>query len=189
MNIVIHGLSNLNGKEQAKIRAALLKGSAVLDSKLFQDRVINAKYTVETRGFTGEQILQMILSGADDQGKTIDGDIDVDISGFYRFGSTIGYTYLGSFRQYINRRWLGGASESDIFGHILHELMHRAYRFTHNKKHTGSVPYVIGEVARKSFRDFYSAMNEASFYGDCSVLDSYLEKGEESKSWVVTIAD
>jgi hypothetical protein len=90
-----------------------------------------------------------------DRGRTIDRDIDIDIQGFYRYGSTIGYTYLGlgSFRQYINRRWLGRASESEIFGHCLHELMHRAYDFVHRKSHTGTVPYSIGRFAREAYQE------------------------------------
>lgn len=147
-------MKNLNPEQQEKIRSSLLKGEYVLDSNLWSDRIIAAKYT-ENRGFKGRDIVDMIRSGAHDGGIE-DRVLDIDIVGFYRASSTIGYTYLGSLTQWINRKFLNKYTESDVFKHVMHETMHRCFRFLHRYRKSTSVPYRVGNLSRDAFIEYYS---------------------------------
>lgn len=159
MNIQIHGLRNFSEKQQNKIKSALYRGGPVIDSSIFEKKIVNAKYK-ESRGLNGDQILRLIRSGADDKGKTIDGDIDVDMEGFWSASNTIGSTYVGGFTAYMNRRYLDKFDESEVFGHVMHELMHRAYGFKHKSKiksiKLNTVPYVVGYKSTAAFEEFYA---------------------------------
>lgn len=168
MKIQIHNMKNLNEKQQLKIKTALLAGEPVLDSIQFKDRVLVAKFT-ETMGHTNEEILAMILSGSHDGGPA-DEIIDVNIEGFYRRSSVVGYTYLGSTWQWINRKFLDNYSSASIFHHVMHESMHRSYRFRHVRAHATSVPYLIGSISQKAFTEFYSKPRNASFLSVPSIF-------------------
>ena len=161
MEIRIHALKNLNAKQQMKIRLALKQGEAVLDSEIWADKIRSASYT-EARGFTGQQIVDMIRSGSHDGGPS-DGVLDVSFDSFYKYNNVVGHTFLGSAWQWINRRFLDRYSAGDIFGHVCHELMHRSFRFVHRGKHATSVPYQCGYLSKKAFKEYYSKPREASF--------------------------
>lgn len=153
MKVQIHNLRELNGKQQEKIIAALNKGFPLVNMPIWENRILKLSLR-ETKGMTNAQIITLIRSGKDGNGVEADGDIDIDITGFFKRSSTVGYTYLGSTRTWINRRFLDKFSEAEVFGHVFHEALHR-YGFEH-KVHKGSVPYEIGYASRYAFLEHYS---------------------------------
>lgn len=163
MEIRIHALKNLSPKQQTKIRNALRDGEAVLDSEIWASKIRSAKFT-EARGFTGQQIVDMIRSGSHDGG-VADQVLDVSFDSFYKYSNVVGHTFLGSAWQWINRRFLDRYDASSIFSHVCHELMHRSFRFVHVKKHSTSVPYSVGRLSGIAFKEYYSEPRETPFTG------------------------
>lgn len=159
MEIRIHGMKNLTDSQQMKIKSALLKGGPVLDSLVWERRITNASYT-ENRGLSGAEIVKLIKSGADGLDHKADGILDVEIEGFFDLTSTIGYTYVGGYIQYFNKRFLDSFQECDVFRHILHELMHRAYGFVHRHRKATSVPYRVGDQSSAAFVEYYASNNK-----------------------------
>ena len=47
--------------------------------------------------------------------------------------------------------------EADVFGHIMHETMHR-YGFPHNKNLATSVPYTFGYLIRDYYKKYYKGL-------------------------------
>jgi len=153
LTIKIDKMRDLSEKNQKLIIRTCEMATPVLNWRVWEERIMRQDYR-EDKGKSGAHILSLIKTGADDPSKNPDGDIDLDITGFFRLSSTIGYTYLNSYRTWVNRRFLDKFSEAELFGHIMHELMHRAFGFTH-RIHKGSVPYVVGYVSRDSFQEYY----------------------------------
>lgn len=170
MRVEIHGLRNFNHEEKEKIVRTLRMGSPVLASEVWADKISRAKFT-EAKGMNGAQIVKLIRTGADDKGKVPDGDLDIDISGFFDLSKTVGYTHVGGFTTYMNRRFLRKFEDHEVFGHCLHELMHRAYGFVHRFRHATSVPYVVGYKSREAFREFYLNPNPVSLIASAVPMD------------------
>lgn len=163
MEIRIHALKGLNAKQQNKIRTALKDGEPVLDSEIWASKIRNASYT-EARGFTGQQVVDMIRSGSHDGGPS-DQIIDVSFDSFYKYNNVVGHTFLGSAWQWINRRFLDRYSADSIFSHLMHELMHRSFRFVHRGKHATSIPYRVGKLSGEAYREYYSKSQPVSLFG------------------------
>ena len=159
--IKIHNMNNLNEKQKVKITSALSHGEAVLDSPLWATKITKAVFT-ESNGYTGAQIVNLIRSGSHDGGEA-DEVLDINIEGFYRRSNIVGYTFLGSLTQWINRRFLDNYGEADIFHHVMHETMHRSFRFRHTKIHSTSVPYLVGKLSGIAFKEFYSRPHSQLF--------------------------
>ena len=162
MQIKIHDMKNLTEIQQSKIRSALLKGEAVLDSELWASKIRNAQFT-EDQAYSGKQIVGIIRSGVHNGGLA-DNIIDVSIEGFYKYNNVVGYTHLGSTWQWINRKYLDRYNGSDIFGHVMHETMHRCHLFKHLRVHKTSVPYLVGTLSAKAYRELAPSAPAAAFH-------------------------
>lgn len=154
MKVQIQKLANLNPRQQEKIISACNKGFPLIGLPVWNNRILKLHMT-ETRGMSNQQIIDLIMKGADGKGMVADGDIDIDITGFFKLNRTIGYTYLRDYRTWINRKFLDQFSESEVFGHLMHELLHKL-NFTHNIVHATSVPYQIGYASRYAFLENYA---------------------------------
>jgi len=160
MKIVIHGLSNLKEDEKEKIRTALKMGEEVLSSENFANRILALKFKGTTK--KPSDVLGLILSGSDN-GKA-DEVIDINIEGFFKWNSTVGYTYLHAAKTYINRRFLRKFTHAEVFGHIMHELMHRmgfAHKDSVDRKF--DVAYLVGYASRNAFEAYYKNPPVVSF--------------------------
>src|SRR5688572_8342023 len=139
LTISINNLSNFKVKHVDFIKVVCGKLEPVLNWPVFEERVMGASYS-NSQGKNGKQILLLLKTGADGKDKAPDGDIDLDAEGFHAVSDTIAYTYLGHFRNWFNTYFLdqyiknGLAGEAKFAGTIIHELSHRAYRFTHPTK-------------------------------------------------------
>lgn len=152
MKIVIHGLINLKEDEKEKIRTALKMGEEVLDSDIWLLKISSLKFKGTKK--TGADVAHLILSGADAGG--VDRDIDIEIEGFFSWKGTVGYTYLKALKTYINRRFLRKFDYSEVFGHIMHELMHRlGFAHQDNVSKKDDVAYQVGYASRAAFKEYF----------------------------------
>lgn len=165
INVNIYGIENLKKLEHRNLLVrSCQRGAAVISGDDWQFRVRTSSYR-ENKGYNGEGILKLIKSGADDQQKNPDGDIDLDVRSFHAWSNTIAYTYLGDHRRWFNTYILdqrlkqGLRGEAMVFGTVMHELMHGAYRFQHQSKfkRSESVPYKIGTITTECYIAYYSS--------------------------------
>lgn len=154
MKIQIHDLKNFSESEVLKIKTALINGSEVLNSGIFEASMLDAKFT-ENKGMSSKEILELIRLGKDGKDKTSDGDIDIHLTGYCKRSRTIGYTYLNHYRTWLNKYHLAKMSPDRIFGHILHEYCHRL-GFRHEYEKSTSVPYLVGKICKQSYKRYYT---------------------------------
>lgn len=159
-SIVIHNLSKLTEPQQEKVTKALKKGEPVLMSQLLKNKIIKGSYR-ENRGYSAEQIYDLILAGGDGPGNVKDGVIDIYLIGYYEDSSTIGWTTVNGTYTYINTKFLDTFEDYEVFGNIMHEYMHRL-GFVHHI-HAESVPYSIGYSCRDAFKEYYETNTEVPF--------------------------
>lgn len=179
MNVVISDLKNFKVKHVDFINVVCRRINPVLDWRVWEERIMNASYS-SNQGKNGKQILQLLKTGADDQNKIPDGDIDLSLEGFHSISSTIASTFLGAFKIRLNTYHmdknikLGLEGEARFAGTLIHELTHRAYYFTHRYIMTRktSVPYLTGTITTKSYIDYYSDERRflSSLLGDYETL-------------------
>lgn len=163
MKINITGLDKWKKYEhQSYIKTVALKLEEVTESLKWQKEIEEARYS-QNNGHDGKSILKMILSGADDMAKNPDGDIDLDCYEFHQLSNTVAYTYLGDYRTFLNTYFLnirmksGVRGEAQLSNTIMHELMHRAFRFTHSQPYNQTVPYKIGSITEKHYYERFRA--------------------------------
>ncbi len=154
MKFKIHNLKNFNSAQQEKIIASLNKGCPLIDLSIWENRILKLRMT-ETKRMTNRQIIDLFRSGKDGSGAEEDQELDIDMEGVFLNTSTIGWTYLGGLKTWMNKKFLNKFNEAEVFGHIIHELLHR-YGFSHSGVHSTSVPYSIGYASRYAFLEYYS---------------------------------
>ena len=145
----VHGLNNFSESEKRKFNMALGIGTLVLNSQEFKDLIVNSK-VVEDRGFMGKHVWELLCTGKDLYNSEDDYDIDVFVTMYNNFWTgTIGYTYLDTFKTWINRKFYQNFDEAEILGNVIHEALHN-FGFSHTdmSKRYDSVPYKVGYFAR-----------------------------------------
>jgi hypothetical protein len=163
MEIRIHGLTKLNAKQQFKIRSALDKGVPVIMSDIWADKVRKMKITNNVaygKTYSNEEIITMFRTGVDDPRKPGDGFWDIQIEGYFTLRGVVGFTYLNSLKQFINRRLLDKYTEASVFSHIVHETVHGKLHFGHRGSKKFDVSYQMGRVSYTSFEEYYSKPRE-----------------------------
>ncbi len=170
MKIQISGLEKWKSNHhRLYIINVCTKLEPVLASPEWSKSISSASYS-QANGYSSLKILNLILSGADDQHKIPDGDIDLDCYEFWRLSNTVAYTYLGDYRTFfnsyiLNKRMKSGLSgESQLAATIMHELMHRAFNFTHHWPMGETVPYKVGAITAESYRNFYNSGGAKDIY-------------------------
>jgi len=143
----IHGTKNFSEKERQKFALAIKKAEFELNSEEFKTAVLLYPFE-QTNGKSNQEIYDMIMSGADKFNTMEDQDIDVQITLYYSWKKTIGYTYPSTWATWVNRRFFSKFNESQIAGNVVHEYMHNM-GFGHKKASDhNSVPYAIGYIIR-----------------------------------------
>jgi hypothetical protein len=146
--VQVHFIKNLRGRLLYKINDGIDLVETVLSSYEFHDEVMAAKFT-ENKGLTNKQIYDMILSGADKFNEETDGDLDLFLTGYYKyFTSVIGYTFGYTAKTWINKKFLRIMRKWSLAGHIVHEYAHNL-GFKHKKVKRTSVPYQIGKIVAR----------------------------------------
>lgn len=160
MKIEVVSIDNIKcSKKRALIRRAMHNGQAVLSSYKWKDRIRQAKFEhpyAYDKKFSSSEICTYILTGKDGKNAPADSTLQIDITGYWSFKKVVGYTFLGSLKSWINRRVLRRMDEADVFGHVLHEAMHR-YGFSHPKRKNRrlTVPYQVGRISEDCYRETY----------------------------------
>lgn len=157
LQIRIKNLSSLTTKQSDKIKLSCEEGVPVVNWHVWQAAIANAKY-LDARGLKGPQILDLILKSE---------VIELDVIGFYKSSNTIGYTYLGQNKQWINRKYLDkeSFSRANTFAHIMHETMHWKFSFKHPNyfRRSSSVPYRVGNITASKYVDYYANKKKGLF--------------------------
>ena len=94
------------------------------------------------------------MSGADKFNKEADQDIDVYLTIYYSFKSTVGYTYPSTWWTWINRKFFSSFDESEVAGNVVHEYMHNLGYDHNTAKDHNSVPYATGYLVRDLIKEF-----------------------------------
>lgn len=143
LRIEVHAREGFTETELVTHQRACENLEEVINSEVFRQMVLSTHFT-STNGLSNQQILDRIYSGADNINTEPDGDIDVHVIMYYKSNRTVGYTYPGTHKTWVNRRFYGEVK--DIANNLIHEYLHKV-GFDHSSasEHT-SVPYAIGLI-------------------------------------------
>lgn len=105
-------------------------------------------------------IYKEFISGADKFNSYPDNDLDLFLTSYYSRKNVIGYTFKGTFKTWVNRKFFVRRLRSKkghckILANIIHEYMHNLgyshnVRWNSTRKHT--VPYAYGRIAERVAR-------------------------------------
>jgi hypothetical protein len=151
----MHNMRNFDGLSEKKYMKAAERLIWALNDKAensFKTRLNSLELTetvIKDKNYTTEQIFDLLMSGVDSFNTEKDHDIDIDVTLYYaRWSKVIGYTNAGSWRTWVNKKYLDIMTPNELAGHILHEYLHNV-GFTHYEEHSTSVPYQLGELLIK----------------------------------------
>lgn len=147
-------LTNFSETQKAKMQEALKRLKLVINSVDFKERVLNHTYNGEktfneNNGLTNEEIYQTIMEGAEKLLPEIDEEMDLDITMYYKYSSTVGYTYPNTTRIWVNSRFFNGYSYGQVAANATHEWTHKlgfGHSYYNNASRPYTVPYGIGSI-------------------------------------------
>ena len=154
-NLAINvSLTNFTETQEAKMQEALKRLKLVINSTDFKERVLNHTYNgektfVENNGLSNEEIYEKIMQGAEDLLPEVDEEMDLDITLYYKYTSTVGYTYPNTTRIWVNSRFFNGYSYAQVAANAAHEWTHKlgfGHSFYNNASRPYTVPYGIGSI-------------------------------------------
>ena len=157
-------LVNFPQEQEAKIHKAVELIKKVVASDEFKERILNHKFDgektfVDNKGFTNEQIYQIILDGSETLIPEKNGRMDVEVELYQQSTNTIGYTYPNTSRIWVNTKYFDKYTPVQVADNLFHEWLHKL-GFDHDVKYSKSrnysVPYAIGylveELAHKHYK-------------------------------------
>lgn len=146
---------NFDQSDKDKVNQALRELKAVVKSPEFKYEVLRHTYNgaetfVNNNGLTNAEVYQTILRGAETLLPDADNEMDLELQLYYkRFSSTVGYTYPGKLRIYMNTKFFDRYETEDVANNVMHEWLHKL-GFGHDSKRTArrpySVPYAVGNI-------------------------------------------
>ncbi len=160
-NVVFRDFNETN---KAKVIKALDQIVAVVESAEFRDVVLNFKDNkgktafLENNGYSNEEIYEQILEGAEKLRPSPDRTMDMDITWYYSWRSTVGYTYANSPRIWVNSKFYSKYDTAAISRNLFHEWTHKlGYgHVSSTKNRPWTVPYGLGskmeELVRKRMK-------------------------------------
>lgn len=150
-------MTNFNELQEAKMREALKRLKFVMNSVEFRERVLNHTFNgektfVENNGMSNEEIYENIMNANETLLPDIDHEMDLDVTLYYKYGSTVGYTYPNTTRIWVNSRFFGGFSFGQVAANAAHEWTHKlgfGHSFYNNSARPYTVPYGIGSIVNE----------------------------------------
>lgn len=145
-------LFNFQREDEEKLYKALEIIKAVVASKEFRDRILNYTYEgkhqfVDNKGFTNAEIYQILLDGKEDLLPEVDNEMDLELELYYSWRNTVGYTYPGELKIYMNTKFFDPYTPAEVAGNVFHEWTHKL-GFDHDQSYSvsrdSSVPYAVG---------------------------------------------
>lgn len=159
--VEIHGIKNASESERFKFRAACELMAFELNNDEFWKQVSANWETMTWRNYelsnkeykfaSATNFKQVVLSGRDKFNDIADEDIDVQITLYYSWKRTIGYTYPSTWLTWINRKFFSRFSKADIAGNVFHEYLHNM-GMSHPGTDRRSVVYQCGYLMRDSIK-------------------------------------
>lgn len=153
LNYVLE-LENFNATQDTKVREALRRVHIVINSKAFQTRVINHTFQgnktfVDNRNMSNLQIYEKIMSGQEDLLPRKDHTMNLSLSMYYKYGSTVGYTYPDTLKVWVNSRFFNTNSYGRVAANVVHEWTHKLgfeHSYYNDYARPYSVPYGVGTI-------------------------------------------
>jgi hypothetical protein len=157
-------LLNFPEEQEAKVHRAVELIKKVVTSEEFKERVLGHTYEgkktyVDNRGFTNEEIYQLILEGSETLVPGKNGRMDVELELYQQSSTTIGYTYPHTTRIWVNTKYFNKYTPVQVADNLFHEWLHKLgfdHALKYSKSRNFSVPYAIGylveELAVKYYR-------------------------------------
>jgi hypothetical protein len=138
---------NFNEQQTTKMDDAIERLLIVINSEEFKEKVLAHTFNGErtfslNNGLTNEEIYEQIMSGIEVLNKELDYEMDVDVTLYYKAGSTVGYTYANTNRTWINSKFFNGFRPSQIVANVTHEWTHKI-GFGHTSNNSPSRPYTV----------------------------------------------
>ena len=157
MKFQINSLKELKPAEIEFVKETCILGDPVLDSPILKECWLDPKVKIKGNlGLTKEEIWEKWWLGADGHGKNPDGDLDIDIVGYWSPTRTIGSVSLNGYIQRLNRKflllWMKSRNHADLFSHLLHEGMHKiGFYHSRNWSQLQDMTYQFGRCAERAF--------------------------------------
>lgn len=155
-------LTNFNFEQRQKMEEAIEIIKLVVATEEFKERVLNHTYNgektfVDNRGFSNEEIYQLILNGAERLQPSLNNTMDAEVQLYYENSTTIGYTYTSSRKIWVNSKYFDSYTAAGVAHNLFHEWLHKL-GFTHASSWSDSrdysVPYSLGYLVGEIGRDF-----------------------------------
>ena len=155
-------LYNFDRLDEDKLLKAIEIIKKVIATNEFRNKVIGHTYQgkktfVDNKGFTNEQIYQILLDGKEDLRPVVDHEMDLELELYYSWTSTVGYTTPGSLRIFMNTKFFDNYTPAEVAGNVFHEWIHKL-GFNHDSSYSvsrdSSVPYAIGYIMRDLGRKY-----------------------------------
>lgn len=149
-------LINFGANDEEKLYKALDIIKKVVASKEFRDRVLNftfkgKKQFNDNKGMTNAEIYQAILDGKEDLLPVVDNEMDLELELYYSWRNTVGYTYPGALRIYMNTKYFNPYTPAEVAGNVFHEWTHKLgfdHASSYSVERDSSVPYALGYIMR-----------------------------------------
>jgi hypothetical protein len=161
MKFQINSLKELSPSQVSFVKETCVLGDPVLDSPILYECWMDPAVKIKGNlGLTKQEIWDKWWMGADGRGKNPDGDLDIDVVGYWSPSRTIGSVSLNGYIQRINRRylqgWLTRRQHEVLFGHFLHEGFHKiSFYHSRNWSTLQDVTYQFGRCGERAFQRFH----------------------------------
>jgi hypothetical protein len=145
---------NFDSKDQSKILKAIKVIKKVMSSSEFKKRILEHTFEgerkfLDNKGHSNEQILQIILEGAEELHPIKNGQMDIELELMESKSQTVGHTYPDTKRIWINRRYFNSFTTAEIANNLFHEWLHKLgydHASHYSTERNFSVPYAIGTL-------------------------------------------
>ena len=145
---------NFDSKDQSKIFKAINVIKRIINSNEFKKRILEHTFEgerkfLDNKGHSNEQILQIILDGAEELHPIKNGQMDIELELMESKSKTVGHTYPDTKRIWINRRYFNSFTTAEIANNLFHEWMHKLgydHASHYSTERNFSVPYAIGTL-------------------------------------------
>lgn len=156
-------LVNFPQEQEEKVHKAVELIKKVVASPEFKDRIVNHTYEgkktfVDNKGYTNEQIYQLILDGSETMVPGKNGRMDVELELYQQSTNTIGYTYPNTTRIWVNTKYFNKYTPVQVADNLFHEWMHKLgfdHALKYSKSRNYSVPYAIGYLVEELAAKYY----------------------------------
>ena len=145
-------LTGASATERTKLSIAARAAEVVLNSPEFRKRILEFKFQDDSK-LSNEAIYKRIREGAEKLKPETNYQADLELSlytpPFYKKWTVVGYTYVTTPVQWMNRYYFNKFSAPQIAGNLVHEWTHKlgfGHDFKSTKRRPFSVPYAVGDI-------------------------------------------